>query len=383
MESSSSFEKASLSKRSEREVVEYWQSIVTKEPISEDLKALVRADLEKAWHYNRNVIFRQDMRICWVTLDSYLILLEDRIGQLAPAQLKQLCNKPTAFYFLQSAQQTDSAGERTLVPRIIFAIICGEWFRTGNIEPSIEFGHFFANPIRITSTGPSTIRGVIDAHLSLCAQASGLMNQANDDVDHIIEKPPLNLQHYSLLPLYHAIVVLIDQFDRSEKRSVREPDGFISLRKLAQTQTVLLARTGAEEGLSAPISFDSLRSHSLPLQRCDAMMPNVDVVRVSIAVAVKFIASLEAREELAFSKSKNEFFLDNRLNPSTPKGFEGNRQVCCNPEAWADAHIVSAEKHGYDNDFETRWSIRRVQASLVGEDFYELEHVPFGNSWKY
>lgn len=368
--------------RSEHEVYEYWRSVVTKEPISDDLKELVRADLQKRWHWQRNDTFRQVMRIYWATLDSYLIVLKNPIGHLAPARLEYLCNKATAFYWMQSAQSTDSSGERTQTPGIVYAMICGEWFRTGDIKPSIEFGHFFANPIRITATGPSTLRGVIDAHLSLYRQAARLMRQAQKGFVRIDKKFQSNLQHYSLLPLYHAIVVIIDRFDESKTNYELEPDGYISLRKCAQIQTVLIARTGAEQGLSAPISFKSLRSHSLPLQRCD-VMPDIDVVRVSLTVAVKFIADLEAREEVAFSQSKNEPFLDKSLHPSSPKGFEGNRRVCCSPEAWADALIVAAEKHGYDNIIQTYDSIRRVQAALVGEDFYGWEHVPFGNTWKY
>jgi hypothetical protein len=368
--------------RSEDEVYEYWRSVVTEEPVSGHLKELVRADLQKRWHWYRNDTFRQATRICWATLDDYLIVLENTIGHLAPAQLEYLCNKATAFYWLQSAQSTDSSGERTQTPGIVYAMICGEWFRTGDIKPSIEFGHFFANPIRITATGPSTLRGVINAHLSLYTQAARLMHQAQKGVVPIGHKFQSNLEHYSLLPLYHAIVVIIDTMDASRKNYEREPDGYISLRKCAQIQTVLIARTGAEQGLSAPISFESLRSHSLPVQRCD-VMPDIDVVRVSLAVAVKFIADLEAREEVAFSQSKNEPFLDKSLHPSSPKGFEGNRQVCCSPEAWADALIVAAEKHGYDNIYQTHQSIRRVQAALVGEEYYGWEHVPFGNTWKY
>jgi hypothetical protein len=369
--------------RSDREIYEYWKSTVTKEPISEDLKALLRADLKKKWHFERNANLRQNMRIEWATVDDYKILLEGSTGQLRSKQLEYLCNKPTAFYWLQSAQPTVASGQRAQTPGIVFAAICGEWFRSRNIERSIEFGHFFANPVRITSTGPPTVRGVIDAHLSLCKQASGFKNQLGDQVDSMTQNHTSRLQHYSLLPLYHAIVVMIDHLDRLDKRIARESDGFICLRKSALRQTVLIARTGVEEGLSAPISLESLRSQSVPLKRSDVIMQDIDVVRVSLAVAVQFIADLEVREELAFPKSRNALFEDYWLDPDDAQGSERNDQVCRNSEAWADACIIAAEKYGCDNIFETWQSIRRVQASLVGEDFYELEHVPFGNSWKY
>lgn len=89
--------------RSERESYEYWKSTVTKEPISEDLKALVRADLKKVWHFHRSSTFRRNRRTEWTALDYYRIVLNDAIGEIGPKQLTYLCNKPTAFYWLQSA----------------------------------------------------------------------------------------------------------------------------------------------------------------------------------------------------------------------------------------------------------------------------------------
>ena len=388
------FEERNKVARAKQLIFAYWQSVVTKEPISDDLRELVRADLRNAWHFNRHAVFRMYLRLPWASAKSYEILLQDTVGHVAPTQLNHFCNKPTAFYYLQSAQSIDCYGERTLKPGFIFTAICGEWFRPGNTEPSIEFGHFFANPIRITSTGPSTVREVVDAHLSLCEQASDLLkNQANHknneaDQDAINRRIPSELlQYYSILPLYRAIVVMLDHSGSfREEGFAPDPDGYFNARKYAQIQDVLIARTGVEEGLSTPISFDSLRSSRLPLQRYDDVtVPNVDVVRVTLAMAVEFIAGLEAREELAFPKSKNELSQEKWLNPSPPTKSEGgDHEVCrCSPEAWADAHIEAAEKHGYDSIYKTRQSIRRVQAKTVGQEYDELKHYPFANNWKY
>jgi hypothetical protein len=368
--------------RSDREIDEYWSSVVVEEPVSDDLKVLVRADLKKAWHFRREMEFRENTKTRWATTDYFRITLEDSVGKVEPRKSKYLCNKPTAFYWLQSAQQADASGQRTQTPKIIFAAIYEEWLRSHDTEPNIEYGHFFANPVRITSTGPSTVRGVIDAHRSLCTQASSLINQAKGRADNIIEQRPLSSQHYSLLPLYHAIIVIIDRLDRLDKDCEPESDGFISLRKLAQRQTVLIARTGAEEGLSVPISFESLKSQSLPLKRSDVIAQDIDVVRVSLATAVQFIVSLEVREKLAIPETKDESPLDTSLCPyPPPKGFEENDQVCYSPEAWADALMVAAERHGYNNIPETWESVRRVQAGLIGEGFCEFKPLPFGNRW--
>lgn len=128
--------------------------------------------------------------------------------------------------------------------------------------------------------------------------------------------------------------MIIDRSERPDK-DLTEPDGFISLRKVARRQTVLIARTGAEEGLSAPISLEGLKSESLPFERCDVIDQDVDAVGVSLAVAVQFIVTLEMREGIAKPKSKEERPLDTSICPfPPPKEFEYNGQVCYSSRRW-------------------------------------------------
>jgi hypothetical protein len=134
--------------------------------------------------------------------------------------------------------------------------------------------------------------------------------------------------------------------DGLDKECKIESDGFVSLYKLAQRRTVLIVRTGVEEGLSAPISFESLKLQSLPLEKSDVITRDVDVIRVILVAAVQFIVSLEVREDLASLKTQDELPLETSLCPYPPKGFEENRQVYHSPETWADAIMVAAEKHG-------------------------------------
>ena len=364
--------------RTDREMMEDWRAFVIQEPLSDNMKALVRADLKKAWYSARGDQFRENLKTRWTTTDSYRMVLNDAFGEVKPGKLKYLCNKPTAFYWLESAQKTDCFGQRTLISEITLAAIYKEWTRSHRIELNIEFGHFFANPVRITPTGPSTIHAVLEAHRSLCAQASLLIDQAGGRADNIIEHNPSTSQHYALSPLYHAIVVIMDR----QSHVLEEPDGFISLRKVAQDQTVLIARTGLEQGLSAPISFESLRSRSFPLERPDATMRGLDVIRVSLASAVHFIVNLEMRENHADPNSRDESTLEKGLDRChTPQGFDS--RVCHSPETWVDAVIATAEEHGYGNIFYTQTSIRRIEASKVGEEYCPLDYDPFRDYWRY
>lgn len=356
--------------RSDQETKEYWNSYKTIEPVPDGVKALVIVDLKNTWHFWREMNFRFLTRKRWISCDNVKIALRDSVGKFdRPSDCLQVCNKPTAFYWLQSAQLTDNTGERTRTHTIVFAAIFQEWLRCYSYMPNMEWDHFFANPVRITATGPSTVRDVLNAHLSLCKQASGLLR--------IVQQQDPRAKHYAVSRLYRAVVVIIDQLCDWEE----EPDGSTSLRKFAQCQTVLIASTGFEEGLSAPISLDSLRSESLPLEPSD-VTHHADVVRVSLATAVRFIVSLEKRENPEILKIQSGHDLDIHLCPSSPKGFEGNDEVRRSAEAWADANMIAAEQHGFDNTLDTHTSIRRVQAGLAGQGYHDFIHEPFQENWR-
>ena len=370
-------------RRTDEDIDTHWSSVVTQEPVSDEVKALIRADLKRVWYFRRVGTFRDELKTRWETTDFDRMVLKDAIGEVEPKKLKYLCNKLTAFSWLQSAQRPGSTGQRTLIPKIILAVIYEEWVRCHKAEPNIEYGHFFANPVRITSTGPSTSQGVLEAHRALCTRALRLIDQAGGRVDNIIERNPSMYQHYGLSSLYHAIVVTIDCFYEMPDSQI-ESDGFVGLRKVAQNQTVLIARTGLEESLSAPISFESLKAQSFPLKRPDAATQGLDITRVSLASAVHFIFDLEMRENDGYLKSRDESTLEKSLDICrSPRACEDDSQVRHSPKTWVDAVIAAAEKHGYDDDFDTWRTIRRIDASKIGEDFCPFEHQPFKSCWKY
>ncbi|MCJ1459852.1 hypothetical protein MMC28_010231 [Mycoblastus sanguinarius] len=82
-----------------------------------------------------------------------------------------------------------------------------------------------------------------------------------------------------------------------------DSDACISLDKEVRRQNVLIVWTRDEDGLRAPISFDTIRSQSFPLARSDINTDNSDdVVRVSLRTAIRFILDLQQREEKVFPK---------------------------------------------------------------------------------
>ncbi|KAL9011565.1 MAG: hypothetical protein Q9173_003601 [Seirophora scorigena] len=191
-------------------------------------------------------------------------------------------------------------------------------------------------------------------------------------------------QHYSVTPLYPAIVLIMDRMASSSDVEASTPsDGYIRLEKIAQLQTILMIRTGHDQQLSTPISFDSLRDRSFSLGNPDAVGRDEegDIIRVSIATVVKFITSLEKREASSAKPfpTRGKKPINPTAGPFPPKGLD--RQVCYAPEVWADANLVAAEKHGCDKNLGTWQSVRRVLARREGEDLMQLEQIPFRRTW--
>lgn len=140
------------------------------EPLTRELKLEVKSQLEDYWRFHRKDIeFRHETKMSWKHA-GIMRTLDEAAPQLNPAKLRLFCNKPTTLYILPSGQRD------TLCPMIIFGCIYKQWFLYYNNEPDIEFGHFFADPVRITSSGPKTVAEIVRSHKSLCDQASQFLN---------------------------------------------------------------------------------------------------------------------------------------------------------------------------------------------------------------
>lgn len=254
-------------------------------------------------------------------------------------------NKPTTFYWAHSTQERDRC---RLWP---FACIYKEWFRYYDDDPDFSFGHFFANPVQITSTGPKETADICEAHRSLCDRAYSFLHMARGGEagyaygDGLVTSYP---QDHNLFPLCRAVFII---FDKISPR----PGASVSLDTEVQRQNVLLVRTKDEDGLSASITFDTIRSQSLPLARHDINTEDSDsIIRVSLRTAVHFILDLQRREEIAFP--------DLRRRTS-------NRSV------FADEHVArimrEADKKEINNVSQIDFALQLIQErkSFNGEEF--------------
>lgn len=323
-------------------------------------ESLVLEDLERSWDFHREARFRWMQKVIWTSIDCYRIVLRDVKGNVGDIA-KELCNKPTAFCWLQSAQTgAPDAPEKSLMPGSVFAAIFEAWHRS-SADLNIEFGHFFAAPVRISATGPSSLPQILKAHPSLCAQAQRISR---------------DMDNYSVHLLLPAVILVCDRCTPVGYG----PDGYVSLREVARKQTVLVILTGVNR-ISAGIhvNLDILAPFALPIERTDAT--GLDMVRVPLDIAVKFITELEARiDERKETISRR---IDTSLcHHQVPVGH--NHDIAYDKDRWAQTMRAEALRIGFKKLWDTKFAAVRVHAQLSGEaSNCELEHFPFSQRWKF
>lgn len=186
----------------------------------------------------------------------------------------------------------------------VFACIYKAWSRCHGNDPNIAFDKVFAYPFQITATGRQMISDLPKTHVQLCERAaSQLQSIKSDDVG---SNPTEwgHREHYRLLPLCRAIIVL---FDELVSQAVPKSNGKIPLDDEAQRWTAVLILPRYDHGSSCAISFYASRWRSLPLVRDDFdTIDSSNVIRVSLKAAVGFIAELQRREEKAFPSSEKQ-----------------------------------------------------------------------------
>ncbi|KAL9124712.1 MAG: hypothetical protein Q9217_005985 [Psora testacea] len=369
--------------RSFEDAWEYWRCFVTPEPISNGLREMIRLDLRKQWYSDRLQAFRFWTLTNWARIDSEKILLDSDVSNIdSQRKASFFCNRPSAFYWLQSIQGVAN-GDRHVTPTYVFATVFGEWYRQYDSQPNIEFGHFLANPVRVTERGPTTIRGIVKAHISVLEKAKSILHKVNQGVSSFTFSKQVKAGNYRIHPLYKALILMVDRDELGDHmEEFRRPDRYIRLQDIAHFQCIIIARTGAEEQLSAPISFESLHSKALPLDRIDFDgEPNVDVIRVTLPDAVRFVIDLEKREDFAAFGETTMPNIDRSLSETCEKVFPEDGGFCDSQYTWADEHITAAEKYGYEHCIHTARSIRRVQAHTKGEVYMDLSPMWFAPRW--
>lgn len=220
--------------RSFHDAWEYWKRFVTPEPISDGLREMIRVDLREQWYSDRLQAFRFWTLTNWARIDSEKILLDSDVSNIdSQRKASFFCNRPSAFYWLQSIQGV-AWGERRVTPMCVFATIFGEWYRQYDSQPNIEFGHYLANPVRVTERGPATIRGIVKAHISLLEKAKSILHKVNEEESSFSFSKQVKAGNYRNHPLYRALILMVDRNElEKHMEEFRRPDRYIRLQDIA------------------------------------------------------------------------------------------------------------------------------------------------------
>lgn len=349
-----------------------------------------------------------------MTMFSEMELHGGPIGEGSPRnnRFMHYLNKHVAVYFETSSSFKRGYYEDRKLSRYITHL----WYRMHGGRPPLQRHHFFGKAIcfgdryfgcDVPEKRPQSIfPHVRSFHERLCRSLSSRLDDLvtfdrwksldfwpmPDTKTQTWREHGLDLGH-----LFRALFMVVDD-QVLEEESLKEPvltfqdhldvdncdapgkidycpielqneDGGVQYRercaeRVTHKFTVLLVRTGDDQHLSSPISFQQLleTGQALNVNRTDIGGDfEGDVVRVKVGVAVQFILSLVWKEEAAF--------------PDLRKAAEALREeqeVGC--KQWVERVLEYADKVGVDANGFTWAAIRRARARLNGEAF-EKEQV--------
>ena len=338
-----------------------------------------RTELRLHWHEMRKHEFCRSLKWAWTSYTDYMLSVDSSLKSgdaLKSSLLQNFYNKPTTLYWAHSAQWNDA------YPRFIWGCIYKKWFRCHDYKPKMDFEHFFANPIRIASTGLTTIFDILETHEYLHNQSSLLLNRIQrDELGKFRISARPSPQNFRLFPICRAIIMVLDELVEIEHGL--HPDGCLLLDVELQRQNVLMVRTGDESGLSEPISFESVRHAALPLARPN-LNPHdgIEAIRVTLATAVRFVVDLQRREELAFPESAFSSAIDPALCPIAQhsKMLPASSP---NVDEWVDKLMEIADDEGVDNVREVQTAVSTIKAIHRGESRLIEFDPPFPNAtWR-
>lgn len=226
------------------------------------------------------------------------------IPEVRLEQIQDSCNKSTAIYSITPHLEGHTEAYcRDSVNRsnIIFSLY-EQWFR--DHQSDIDFGSFAAKFIRVEipsiDTKP-TVGDIIKIHEAWCEHVKinlPLCSRKTDSTGTEIDDSSFEFhgsiginrkqnKYYKLRPLFRALIMIVDYHASSDAE-----------------QIVHLFGTGLSSGLSAPITFESIR----PKLESEKSLGyhNNGLVTTTLSAAMDFVTALELREKKAFPKNQRD-----------------------------------------------------------------------------
>ncbi|KAH8801512.1 hypothetical protein F5884DRAFT_862206 [Xylogone sp. PMI_703] len=325
--------------------------------LSPEVVAEVMEDLKQDWFIDKIDEYRAKLAYIWSPpnpINPRHIMIElfstqdprkrgRQIPYLNERREHLFYNKATVFYWTQSATE-----------------------KIGGNGPVILGG--------VKDKYAKTIPGLLRVHEHICAQVRKTQQENSRALTKFC-KPWPDPRYFRLHPICKALIVVFDDF--KSVSAEKHTDGLRHYDDVAQNQSIILVRTGHENGLSALISFESLMDKCLPLARSEDMGVH-DVIRVPLQVGVHFVASLLLREEAAFPES---------VISSPPISMEPDHPFMkWDREAhdYGENRLAQAQAQGKIEPFATAATVLKNVVLLNRFDIYHPEHytpVDFKLGW--
>ncbi|KAI1277715.1 hypothetical protein F5Y07DRAFT_362696 [Xylaria sp. FL0933] len=294
-----------------------------------------------------------------------------------------LWNKQTAVYFVGDSPHSGH-NDHGYTDRRLGAYIYREWHRVHDGRPNLQRYNFFAKALQVktksSESESSDVAAVIDIHRRLCDSMSARLDKevifrypflaAGEEVEST-NFPQAGIaktwrEHgFTMGHLFRAVLLVADENVIPETFPV-PPESELGhgsthkemaawLERLMPECRVLMVRTGDDAHLSRPVSFASLVD-PLDSDQGDGGSGQVDIVRVTVPVAIRFLHELQVREEAAYPD----------LRRVADRMTEDRERACCE---WVDSVMRHAEDVGMDGNMYTWKAVRRMWAARDGETF--------------
>jgi hypothetical protein len=233
---------------------------------------------EKYWLHSRRVDVEAHARHHFTVMQCRVSCLRVSYPpqQIVLNHLQDCCNKFTAIYL------SEPGCNRQYIVNLIYK----QWFKGHKTD--VEFGAYPGKLIIPLPPNSQAISDIIERHRLICAQVEEFqqMLKTYDGKSELPNVGPFfdvdwrNQQFYRLLPLFRAMILVIDHKIWDSKSD----------------QSVKMVLTGNSDGLSAPIKFDTIFGRGTFIESSSSN----HVFQTSLKTAIRFVIRLEQRELRAF-----------------------------------------------------------------------------------
>ena len=109
-------------------------------------------------------------------------------------------------------------------------------------------------------------------------------------------------------------------------------------------------------------------------------MAGIEVIRVSLAMAVEFVTTLQQREDAATPSGMNNHSIDRSHCPSDDQN--NYVDLALSADVWAEKILQQADELGFENCLSAKDALIRALKARKGDDSAQITPYAFARTWK-